>query len=227
MGPPEIDPAAPFRWPDGERVVHYGAGALDRASEQFDSGYTLLSTRRAQAAASNLVARAATVHDVPEGRVDEVAAELRPRVAGQWLVALGGGRVIDVAKALAAADPPRRVAAVPTTLSAAEMTSLHRHAAGVPSHTPHVRPVVVINDPALSASQPEPALTASALNALSTRSKHRSPPTLTRSPRWLRIAAPGCWRTRSTGRGPTATPWRWAPCWPATPQTPRGTDSTT
>lgn len=167
MGPPEIDPAAAFRWHDGERVVHYGAGALDRASEQLDSGYTLLSTRRAQAAASNLVARAATVHDVPAGRVDDVAAELRPRVAGQWLVALGGGRVIDVAKALAAADPPRRTVAVPTTLSAAEMTSLHRHAAGVPSHTPHVRPVVVINDPALSASQPEPALAASALNALS------------------------------------------------------------
>ncbi len=167
MALPEIDPAAPFRWEDGDRVVYYGAGALGRASDQLGPDYTLLSTRRGQAAAPDLVDGAAMVRDVPAGRVDEVADELRPRVEGEWLVALGGGRVIDVAKALAAADPPRRTAAVPTTLSAAEMTSLHRHAAGVPSHTPHVRPVVVINDPTLSASQLEPALTASALNALS------------------------------------------------------------
>jgi alcohol dehydrogenase class IV len=83
------------------------------------------------------------------------------------LVALGGGRVIDVAKALAAADPPRRVAAIPTTLSAAEMTTVHRHAAGVAADTARVRPAIVINDPRLCASQPEPALAASAANALS------------------------------------------------------------
>ena len=53
------------------------------------------------------------------GRVDRVSAPAR-RGAGAMLVALGGGRVIDVAEALAAADPPRRVAAVPATLSAAE-----------------------------------------------------------------------------------------------------------
>jgi alcohol dehydrogenase class IV len=106
------------------------------------------------------------VHEVPEGRVDEVAGDLRREVEGDTLLALGGGRVIDVAKALAAADPPRRVAAVPTTLSAAEMTRGHRHAVGVDPATPRVRPQVVVNDPALSASQPEPALAASALNAL-------------------------------------------------------------
>ena len=98
--------------------------------------------------------------------MDEVAGELRSEVEGDTLLALGGGRVIDVAKALAAADPPRRVAAVPTTLSAAEMTRGHRHAAGVDPATPRVRPQVVVNDPALSASQPEPGLAASALNAL-------------------------------------------------------------
>jgi alcohol dehydrogenase class IV len=63
--------------------------------------------------------------------------------------------VIDVAKALAAADPPRRVIAVPTTLSAAEMTSTHRLPAGVDPGVARVRPAVVVNDPALSASQPE------------------------------------------------------------------------
>lgn len=166
MGPPEIDPAVPFRWQDGDRVVHYGPGALESLPELLTPGYVLLSTQRARPTAPELVQGAAAVHDVPPGPVDEVAGELRAQVAGQRVVALGGGRVIDVAKALAAADPPRRCAAVPTTLSAAEMTSLHRHAAGVPSHTPHVRADIVINDPALSASQPEPALVASALNAL-------------------------------------------------------------
>ena len=77
-------------------------------------------------------------------------------------MALGGGRVIDVAKALAAADPPRRVAAIPTTLSGAEMTGDHRHARGVPPGTPGVRPAIVINDPALSASAPVPQLAQSA-----------------------------------------------------------------
>ncbi len=83
------------------------------------------------------------------------------------LVALGGGRVIDVAKALAASTtPPGIVAAVPTTLSAAEMTWVHRHARGVDPATARVRPRIVLNDPALSASQELPDLAASAANAL-------------------------------------------------------------
>ena len=75
--------------------------------------------------------------------------------------------MIDVAKAIAAAiGPGCIVAAVPTTLSAAEMTWVHRHARGVDAATPRVRPRVVINDPALGASQPMPELAASAGNAL-------------------------------------------------------------
>lgn len=100
------------------------------------------------------------------GRVDEVAAGLWGVVESELLVALGGGRVIDVAKALAAAGPPRRVAAIPTTLSGAEMTNVHRHVMGVPMSTPRVRPAIVINDPELSASQPVAELAASAANAL-------------------------------------------------------------
>ena len=130
------------------------------------TGYALLTTARGEDAAPAIVAGAAAVHHVPPGRVDEVAAGLRADIAGEQLVALGGGRVIDVAKALAAADPPRRVTAVPTTLSGAEMTWVHRHAAGVPADTPRARPAAVLSDPALAASQPAAERAASALNAL-------------------------------------------------------------
>src|SRR3954468_4414002 len=144
-----------FRWQDGERLIRFGRGALADAPEILGAGYTLLTTERALASAPQLAEGAAAVHQVPSGRVDEVAGALRPQVDGELLVGLGGGRVIDVAKALAAADPPRRAAAIPTTLSAAEMTSLHRHAEGVPLETPRVRAAIVLNDPELSASQPE------------------------------------------------------------------------
>jgi len=155
-----------FRWHDGERVVLFGRGVLGQAAGLLDARYAILTTPRARHSAPDLVARATAVHDVPPGRVDEIAASLREAVRGELLVALGGGRVIDVAKALAAADPPRRVAAVPTTLSGAEMTAIHRHAEGVEPGTPRVRPAIVINDPALSASQPWAELACSAANAL-------------------------------------------------------------
>jgi alcohol dehydrogenase class IV len=155
-----------FRWQDGERVIRFGHGALADAPELLGEGYTLLTTQRAAAMAPTLEEPAAAVVHVDEGRVDEVAAALRSSVDGELLVALGGGRVVDVAKALAAADPPRRVAAIPTTLSAAEMTRVHRHATGVSAETPRVRAHIVINDPALSASQPAGELAASAANAM-------------------------------------------------------------
>jgi alcohol dehydrogenase class IV len=156
----------PFRWQDGGRLVRFGRGTVSEAAELLGEGYTLLTTPRARETAPAVVEAAATVHDVPAGQVDELAARLRGDTGGELLVALGGGRVIDVAKALAAADPPRSVAAIPTTLSGAEMTRLHRHAIGVASDTPHVRPRIVLNDPVLCASAPEPAIVASALNAL-------------------------------------------------------------
>jgi alcohol dehydrogenase class IV len=156
----------PFRWRDGDRLIVFGRGTLGQAGELLGPGYTLLSTPRAAAAAPELVDRAAAVHEVGHGRVDEVAGELRDRVEGSQLVALGGGRVIDVAKALAAADPARTVTAIPTTLSGAEMTAIHRHAAGVPPETPRVRPAIVLNDPAVCASQPVEQLAQSAGNAL-------------------------------------------------------------
>ncbi|MDQ3609256.1 MAG: iron-containing alcohol dehydrogenase [Actinomycetota bacterium] len=129
----------------------------------------MLTTRRARETLPALEQAAAAVHLVGHGLVDELAGDLMAVVEGaQTLVALGGGRVVDTAKALAAARPAAalpRVAAIPTTLSAAEMTSLHRQARGAPADR-HVRPALVVNDPALSASQPVEQLAASSANAL-------------------------------------------------------------
>jgi alcohol dehydrogenase class IV len=155
-----------FTWRDGDRVVRFGRGAIADAGELLGDRYVLLTTERGQATAPDVVARAAAVHHVPGGRVDDVAGDMLDAVErGGLYVALGGGRVIDVTKSLAAARGAD-VAAIPTTLSAAEMTGGHRHARGVDPSTRRVRPRIVINDPALSASQPEHELAASAANAL-------------------------------------------------------------
>ena len=156
-----------FTWQDGERTIRFGRGTVASAGDLLGDGYTLLTTPRAEGSAPHVVAAAGAVHHVRPGRVDEIAEELRATVTGELLVALGGGRVIDVTKALAAAaGPPVRAAAIPTTLSAAEMSRGHRHATGVDPQTPTVRPAIVINDPELSASQPPPELAASAANSL-------------------------------------------------------------
>ena len=154
-----------FTWRDGERIVRFGRGALAEAPDLLDDGYVLLTTPRAQESAPAVVAGAAAVHHVATGRVDEVAGDLLDEVEGDLLVALGGGRVVDVPEALAAARGAG-AAAIPTTLSAAEMTRGHRHARGVDPATPRVRPRIVLNDPALCASQPAADLAASAANAL-------------------------------------------------------------
>ena len=160
--------ASGFTWRDGERTIRFGAGVAAEAVETLGGeGYALLTTERAAAMAPAVVEGAAAVHMVGAGPVDELAGDLMGAVARERIVALGGGRIVDTAKALAAASGGTQVAmAVPTTLSGAEMTRIHRRARGSDQRAPTVRPRVVVNDPALSASQPLAGLAASALNAL-------------------------------------------------------------
>ena len=157
-----------FTWRDGERLIHFGEGAAAEAPALLEAygfvGYLVLAGGRASESAPEILETAAGVIRVPSGRVDEISAALLEEAGDRPLVALGGGRVVDTAKAIAGARGGRP-AAVPTTLSGAEMTSFHRTPAGVPGAR-MVRPALVVADPALMASQPARPLSASAMNAL-------------------------------------------------------------
>ena len=157
-----------FAFADGERLIRYGPTALAEAPDLLEErgfkDYALLTTERACAQAEQLAEDADIVLIVPAGEVPDAAAAVRGQVGDRPMVALGGGRVIDSAKAISGADVIP-VAAVPTTLSGAEVTRIHRMPAGVDEWN-LVRPALVIAAPELMASQPMPALAASAMNAL-------------------------------------------------------------
>lgn len=158
-----------FTWRDGERTIVFKEEALADVVESLRwhgwDRYELLTTQRAlQDAPLQLPGHAAAVHEVQLGAVNEISADLLKEVDSPALVALGGGRVIDTAKAIAAVRGGR-VTALPTTLSGAEMTAIHKlpdgHAA------PHlVRPQLVFADPLAMTGLPESQLRASALNSL-------------------------------------------------------------
>jgi len=159
-----------FVWRDAGRVVVFGDGGIERApqvlAEHGFDDFALIATARALDGASSLADAAAKVHEPGPGAVPEAAAALLDSVGAANLVALGGGRTIDAAKAVASVDGGR-VAAIPTTMSGAEMTGIHRLPAGAESRAGSlVRPALVIADPAAMTSQPEPQLRASSMNAL-------------------------------------------------------------
>jgi alcohol dehydrogenase class IV len=159
-----------FTWRDDQRTVYFRAGVIGDSPEiiaahGFDE-YELVTTERAMGAAPiELAEESACFHHVPPGPVNEVAARLFDDVGDGPLVALGGGRVIDAAKAIAAVKG-NRVAALPTTLSGAEMTRIHRLPDEREAADGLVRPEVVIADPPLMVGLPEARLRASAMNAL-------------------------------------------------------------
>jgi alcohol dehydrogenase class IV len=154
-----------FTMRDGERTIRFGEGTAAEAPDLLRQAgfadYALLTTERA--AGSAPLEPAATLQ-VPPGLVDELSAALLEEAGERPLVALGGGRVIDTAKAIGGVTGAS-VAAIPTTLSGAELTPFHRTPAGVDGAR-MVRPSLVIADPLLVTSQPEPELWASAMNAL-------------------------------------------------------------
>jgi len=158
-----------FTWRDGERLIRFGSGVLAEAQDLLTQNgferYALLTTERVGARVSGgIVAGAEMMVIVPPGRVDEISAELVNEVEGRDTVALGGGRVVDTGKAIAGATGTR-TAAVPTTLSGAEMTPFHRTPAGADG-AGLVRPALVVADPELMADRDLPGLAASAMNAL-------------------------------------------------------------
>jgi alcohol dehydrogenase class IV len=148
-----------FTWRDGERLIRFGPAAPP------EDPHILLTTPRAALPAFTEAAKE-VVH-VPPGRVDEISADLLARYSFSpdlLLVALGGGRVVDTTKAITGALGAR-CAAIPTTLSGAEMTGFHRTPAGAEGAR-LVRPALVLADPDLMASAPAPKLAATAMNAL-------------------------------------------------------------
>ena len=124
-----------FTWRDGERIIRFGRGAAAEAADLAGSHFTLLTTERARELVPGLEEAADEVRFVPPGRVDDISAELLPQVTHDRLIALGGGRVVDAAKAVGAVTGAF-VGAVPTTLSGAEMTGFHRMPRGAPRGAP-------------------------------------------------------------------------------------------
>jgi maleylacetate reductase len=166
--------SAGFVWRDAGRAVILRGGGIAIAAELLaESGierFELLTTKRHLGPARELAAAALTVRELPPAEpataVPSTAAALLDLVTAPNLVALGGGRVVDTAKAIAAVSGAR-VAAIPTTMSGAEMTGIHRLPAGAESRVREmVRPSLVIADPEAMTSAPEPELRASSMNAL-------------------------------------------------------------
>ena len=216
--------AAPsFRFRDGERLIAFGDGVLADAPELISAqgldGYALLTTERALASApAELAEGAAEVLHVPPGPVPECAAAVRDRVGGRPLIALGGGRVVDAAKAIAAADG-LQAGAIPTTLAGSSFTPFHRMPAGVEGYG-LVRPVLAVCDPGLMASAPLPDLAATAMNALAHATEAlyapgANPVSEGAALRAAALFARGCPPIRRT-----ATMCRWRACWPGGPWAP-------
>jgi maleylacetate reductase len=167
----DLKPPKPGEWvtyeDDRRKLRLYGGPVTDplgTLSEQGWDEFELLSTPRALADAGGLGEAAARTHLVAPGSVPEASAAILDEVGSDRLVAFGGGRVIDSAKAVAAVRGAE-IAAIPTTLSGAPMTAIHRLPEGRGAAT-GVRPALVIAYSDAMTSVPGPQLRATAMNAL-------------------------------------------------------------
>ncbi len=161
---------ADFTWRDAGRTVLFGEGGVAAAPELLGehgfASFELLSTERALAGVEGLREAARAVHLVGPGKVGDLAGELLGSVGDGPFVALGGGRVIDVGKGLAG-ERESAVAAIPTTMSGAEMSATHRRPGGAGHRVDAgTRPSLVIADPMEMTGQPEDELRWSSMNAL-------------------------------------------------------------
>jgi alcohol dehydrogenase class IV len=169
----ELRPPGEGEWvefsDDRRTLLLYGGPIADPAGTLERNGwesFELLSTERALADAPGLRDAAGEVHLVPSGRVDELSAQLVDQVRFDRLVALGGGRPIDTAKAVASVRGAE-VAAIPTTLSGAPITAIHRLPVRREAEVAHpVRPSLVVAYADAMTSAPEAQLRATAMNAL-------------------------------------------------------------
>jgi alcohol dehydrogenase class IV len=154
---------------DRRRLLLHGGPVIDPLRTLAEAGwerFELVSTSRALADASGLADGAERTRLVPAGRVDEISAPLVDEISSDRLVALGGGRVIDTAKAIASVTGAE-VAAIPTTLSGAPVTGFHRLPAGREAEVSgFARPALVVAYAEAMTSAPEPQLRATAMNAL-------------------------------------------------------------
>lgn len=105
---------------------------------------------------------------VPEGVVSDALAE-RDRCRPDWVLAIGGGSAVGVAKVLALESTQLKVAALPTTYAGSECTNIWGRVVGGQKHTgrdDRVRPSLVVHDPELQQSLPVMPSLHSLLNAL-------------------------------------------------------------
>lgn len=160
--------------------IAFGSGSLDQLGNLLDDrnvSRVLVVTTPGRsstlalvlAAAGTRVAGVAPIarEHVPIEVIREALAEV-DHVRADAILAVGGGSAIGLAKAVAL-DRPLLVAAVPTTYSGSEMTSIFGVTEGAVKRTgrdPRVAPRVVVYDPALTLSLPPDVSAASGMNAI-------------------------------------------------------------
>lgn len=178
--PGTLEGAAPIIHQTWPRRVVFGEGAVARVAAELAAlgagrvllihtpGRVRVAERIAQdlgrAWAGSIAGARQHVSAADATRAVEQATEFRV----DWLLAVGGGGATGLAKAVAL-DACLPMAAVPTTYSGSEMTSIWgitNNGEKINGRNERVRPRLVVYDPDLLVGLPTPLATASALNAM-------------------------------------------------------------